>query len=424
MDNRSAASILERVRREKEKRAAEGPPPQQQGQAAATGIPLAALAAGLLANGALTGATYGGIAGAGYGSAKKKTLTGAGRGIVRGGMTGLGATGGAMGGAGAGLLAGSALGVGGTPGQQAVTAGVGGLAGLLAGGVGGGVLGWKGADKLIGTDLDEKSASFTIGDPDAQAFSGAVQGMASGQLKSDALKDVASVGLGALGVGAAGRGLVGLIQMMRQGKKKTRSGPAYLPLPYPAKTAGFLDGDAAATKGGIPWYGPAMLGGGIAGLGLGWKGMDKMLDARRQREQKQELDQARQEFHDALLSQYDEPIKTHPSLMKKRGGDGSVMEKVGKALDTLFDKFEAAKEDTEKTAVDWSNLAGQATGGYGMYAGLSGLLTGAVVYDKMSKRSRRAVLEKALQQRQRRKFMQSPTEIMAVPEPMPVGAGA
>jgi hypothetical protein len=191
-----------------------------------------------------------------------------------------------------------------------------------------------------------------------------------------------------------------------------------------SKTAGFLDGDMATTKGGIPWYGPAVLGGGLAGIGLGWKGMDKLLDSRRQREQQQELDQARQEFHDALLGQYDEPIKTHPSLMKKKGGDESTMEKVGKALDDLFDKFEEAKADQEKTAVDWSNLAGQAAGGYGMYAGLSGLLTGAVVYDKMSKRSRRAVLEKALQQRQRRKFMQSPTEIMAVPEPMPVGTGA
>lgn len=419
MDNKAAASILDRVKREKEKRAAEGPPP---GAAQGAGIPLAALAAGLLAHGTLTGATYGGIAGAGHGNAKKRTLAGAGRGIVRGGMTGLGVTGGAMGGAGAGLLAGSALGVGGDPKTQALTAAIGTLGGGLAGGIGGGVLGWKGADKVIGKSMAEKEASFTLGDPDAQAFSGAVQGMAAGQLKSDALKDVASVGLGALGVGAAGRGLVGLIQMMRQ-KKKTRSGPAYLPLPYPAeaKTAGFLDGDAASTKGGIPWYGPAVLGGGLAGLGLGWKGMDKVLDSRRQREQQAELEQARQEFHDALLGQYDEPIKTHPSLMKKRGGDESTMEKVGKALDDLFDKFEAAKEDTEKSAVDWSNLAGQAAGGYGMYAGLSGLLTGAVVYDKMSKRSRRAVLEKALQQRQRRKFMQSPTEIMAVPEPMPVG---
>lgn len=262
-----------------------------------------------------------------------------------------------------------------------------------------------------------------FGDPGGQAFSDALQGMAATQLKSDALKDVRNIGLGAVGVGAAGRGLVGLIQMMKANKpKKTRSGPAYLPLPYPAeptKQAGFLGGDAATTKGGVPWYGPAMLMGGLGGLGLGWKGMDKVLDARRQKEEEGELVRAREQFHDALLEQYDAPIKTHPTLMKKRAGDESTMEKVGKALDALYDKFEAAKEEEKVAGVDWSNLAGQAAGGYGMYAGLSGLLTGAMVYDKINKRSRRAILEKALQQRQRRKFMQQPTEIMAVPEPVP-----
>ncbi len=271
--------------------------------------------------------------------------------------------------------------------------------------------------------MEEKQAR----DPSGEAFAGAIQDMAAGQLKSDALRDVRNIGLTALGVGAAGRGLVGIIQHMKQNRaKKTRSGPAYLPLPYPAKTAGFLDGDSASTKGGIPWYGPAMLLGGLGGLGLGWKGMDKVLDARRQREQESELAAARQQFHDALLSQYDEPIKVHPELMagKKKAASDDTMVKVGEALDELFDNFQKAAAEEEarpmaKAAVDWSNVAGQAAGGYGMYAGLSGLLTGALVYDKIQKRSRRAVLEKALDKRQRRRFMQQPTEIYAVPEPVP-----
>jgi hypothetical protein len=235
------------------------------------------------------------------------------------------------------------------------------------------------------------------------------------------MKDIGNVGLTSLGVGAAGAGLVGLIQLMRANRaKKTRSGPAYLPLPYPAesKQANFIGGDEATTKGGIPWYGPAMLLSGLGGLGLGWKGMDAVLSARRQREQQKELEAAREQFHDALLTQYDEPVKVHPEVMKKKSAD-STMEKVGQALDTLFDKFQTAMYAQEKRGLDISNLGGQALGGYGMYAGLSGLLAGALMYDKIRKRSRKAVLESALKQRQRRKFMQSPTEIMAVPEPVP-----
>lgn len=396
MDNKTSLVILERVKAAREKQA-EGPVPASPGNYDLTGKDVLALAAG----GAGKGVVPGGLIGLGHGSAKGRPVVGTARGVGRGALT--------MGGVGAGMGLGgmAAQAAGGSPTQQA-------LAGLLGAGVGG-FGGWKAADKLMGKKMREKEAR----DPGTDAFAGAVQDMASGQLKSDAFRDVRNVGLTALGVGAAGRGLVGLIQMMKSNKKKTRSGPAYLPLPYPAqaKTAGFMGGDAASSKSGIPWYGPAMLGGGLAGLGLGWKGMDKVLDARRQREQKQELETARQQFHDALLSQYDEPVKVHPGMISggKQAADDTMV-KVGQALDALYLAVEAAKEKAEKTAVDWSNMGGQAASGYGMYAGLTGLLTGALVYDKINKRSRRAVLEKALQKRQRRKFMQSPTEIYAVPE--------
>lgn len=258
--------------------------------------------------------------------------------------------------------------------------------------------------------------------PSAEAFSGALQDMAAGQLKSDAGRDIRNMGVAALGVGAAGRGAVGLLQMLRAGrKKKTRSGPAHLPLPYPAeaKTAGveeFAEGGMATSKSGIPWYGPAMLLGGLGGLGLGWKGMDKVLDVRRKREMDSEMGDARQQFHDALLAQYDEPIKVHAGQLPKKASDATMV-KVGEELDALYADF-TREFETEKSAVDWSNLAGQGAGAYGMYAGLSGLLTGALVYDKINGRSRRSVLDKALKKRQRRKFMQQPTEIYAVPEPV------
>lgn len=514
----------------------------------------AVLGAGL--GGASKAVVPGALMGLGYGVAKGRPVAGTARGAGRAALTlggaGLGGAGGFMGGVAAGASPLASLGLG--------------LGGAVLGGVGG----WKGADRLMGKDMEEKAGLDGL-DPSAAAFSDALQGMAAGQLRSDAFRDVRNVGLTALGVGAAGRGLVGLLQHLRSNKpRKTRSGPAYLPLPFPAspektgslkavlpllqgagkkvggilgqgvrdvklglgtgreaaelgnlqgrvrgshqalatgvedaanlgrkaidplgrpdarlpgsveeaighllpgnspslvndmhrrlaqltaskargdmmvdtaaggvggatgmaltqKRAGFLDGGEATSKSGIPWYGPAMLLGGLGGLGVGWKGMDAVLDARRKKQMEGELVTARQQFHDALLGQYDKPVELHPELMKK-SADEQTMEKVGRELDALYDKFVGAvraeeKNPTEKTALDLSNMAGQAAGGYGMYAALSGLLTGSLVYDKMAKRSRRSVLESALKKRQRRRFMQQPTEIYAQPEPVPVPAG-
>ncbi len=242
------------------------------------------------------------------------------------------------------------------------------------------------------------------------AFADAVQGMQANQLKSDATKDILNLGMLGLGVGAGGRGLIGLIQMMRSDRdQKTRSGPAHLDLPYPVKQANFLAGDAASSKAGIPWYGPAMLGGGLAGLVGGWKGMDKVLDMRRRRQVASELEQARQQFHDALLGQYDEPVRVPTA----KAASDTTMVKVGQALDALFAALAPAIK--EKKAFDLSNAAGVATGGYGMYAGLTGLVAGAMMYDKINKRSRKSVLNAALKRRQRRNFVQQPTPLYAEP---------
>jgi hypothetical protein len=175
-----------------------------------------------------------------------------------------------------------------------------------------------------------------------------------------------------------------------------------------AKEASFLGGDFATTKAGIPWYGPAMMTAGLAGLAGGWKGVDHVLNKRRERERDKELGTARQEFHDALMAQYTRPLDGAGPT--KAAAAASPMTKVGADLDALFDQF-------EKAAVALNDVAGQLTGGYGMYAGLAGLMTGALVYDKARKRQRRAIIEKAMQRRERRRFNVAPPEITAVPEP-------
>lgn len=73
--------------------------------------------------------------------------------------------------------------------------------------------------------------------------------------------------------------------------------------------------------------------------------------------------------------------------------------------------------DTVKQA-SIADLAGQLAGGYGVYAGLTGLGAGALVYSGAKKRQRRAVLEKAMKRRERRRFNTAPSEIVAIPEPV------
>lgn len=290
-------------------------------------------------------------------------------------------------------------------------------AGTLGAGVLGGVLG--GAGYAAAKPVQAKTAA----DPTGDAFAGALQNAHASALKQDAMGDVGRIGVTALAAGAGARGLIGLIRMLRENTappKKTRSGPTLLPLPYPAepKMASYLSdvlsGNLAGDKTGIPAYMPAATLAGVAGLGLGWKGLDSVLASRRKAEQDEEMEKARSEFHDALIGQYKKPISTHPGLMSKKSEDA-----IGENLDAAFDVFQ---ETFSKQSLDLSNLAGQAAGGYGVYAGLSGLLAGSLVYDKIQKRSRGAVLQKALQRRQRRQFAQSPTEIYATPEPMEMPA--
>lgn len=242
----------------------------------------------------------------------------------------------------------------------------------------------------------------------------ATQQTAASNLKADALGDVKRLALATLGVGAAGRGAVGLYNMFKRNTRKRRpTGGPSLSLPYPvalkeAGIADFLGGANATTKAGIPWYGPAMMTAGIAGLAGGWKGVDHLLNKQRKRERDKELDTARQEFHDALISQYDRPLAGAGPT--KAAAEQTAMEKVGADLDAIYDVF-------EKAATTLGDVAGQGAGMYGMYAGLTGLMAGALVYDKSRKRQRRAILEKAMQRRDRRKFNVSPPEIQAVPEP-------
>lgn len=278
----------------------------------------------------------------------------------------------------------------------------------------------------------------------APDFPTAVRTMANSQLRTDALRDVGNVAMTALGVGAGARGLLGLIRALRPETPTTTLAPATLPLPFPAEKKkprlGVVSPDdekvaewqlptlastdaQATSKGGLSLYAPAVVLAGLGSAALGWKGVDSVLDARRRAAREEEMGKAKQQFEQALLSQYDHPLKTA----------GEVSE-LSRDLDSLFDKFAELSERGPQaeelvkqaeggilnTIGEWvgPNNVGKALGGYGVYAGLSGLLAGNYMFDKARKRSTRSIVENALAERENRRFQQAPTEIYAVPQPV------
>lgn len=251
-----------------------------------------------------------------------------------------------------------------------------------------------------------------------------MQGEHRSLLNREAMGNVGTLALASLGVGAGLRGAVGLYNVLKNnfGKpKRTRSGPALMGLPYPvAKTAADAPGhflpEVTQIKS-LPWYGPAMMFGGLASLGAGWKGVDMLLKRRARKDREAQLSAARQQFHDALVSQYDKPYTAAGPVGKlaaDRAESGAPASALGVELDRLY-------AGVEKAAALWGtipdDLAGQSLGWYGMLGGGAAALTGAIVYDKLKKRQQRAILEKALLKRERRRFNQQPTEITAIPEP-------
>jgi hypothetical protein len=244
-------------------------------------------------------------------------------------------------------------------------------------------------------------------------YESAVRQLRANQLNASGWHDVRNLALASLAGGAAARGLFGLVNTLRRGtaKKRDTSQMAALTLPYPVKMS-----QAPAvpdSTAGLSWYMPAMFGAGLGGLGLGWKGLDMILEHRREAERQSELDKARRGFRKAVLTQYDKPL---PGAALKLSEDvRAALEKLSGDLDVLYDRFTTAAE-TVKKADSWTELKGRFMGGYGAYAGLAGLVAGAIVYDKMRKRSRRAIIDAALAKRRNLAFSRTPTEIYATPE--------
>jgi hypothetical protein len=151
------------------------------------------------------------------------------------------------------------------------------------------------------------------------------------------------------------------------------------------------------TKGGIPWYYPAVIGTGMAGAAGSWKLMDMLLDRRRRTAQEDELEGAQDEFEEALRGPSGKQASGEPTL--------------GSDLDALYDLLQEKKAAGEFIG----ELGGRAIGGYATYGGISALLAGLWAYNLAKKSQKKTVLEKAKKERQRKTFERRPPSIEMFP---------
>jgi len=235
----------------------------------------------------------------------------------------------------------------------------------------------------------------------APSFYDAVQSASSQQLRGQALRNAGLVGLAGLGIGAGGRGIIGLLNLLRKNMTPEQSsvpGPTTIQVfsedDKEPKMAGFLDGGSAKTVAGVPWAMPASFAAGAGGLYGGWKLMDYLMDKRRKADVEAEVEAAKKEYEQALLAD----------------AESKVASDLGSDLDELYDAI-------EKRSIDIGDLAGQATGMYGIYGGASGLAAALMMYNWGKQRQNRTLLEKALKKRRRILYARQPAALYARPVP-------
>jgi hypothetical protein len=132
-----------------------------------------------------------------------------------------------------------------------------------------------------------------------------------------------------------------------------------------------------------------VLGSALSAYG-GWKGVDSVLDKRRQQGVDSELEESRKQFRMALRGE-----------TAKQAADGEAP--ATDIFENLFNQFEKVA-----TAGDW---LGKSVGTYATGASLAALLAGYQAYDYGVKNQRRTVLENAIKLRQAQRHASQPSPL-------------
>jgi hypothetical protein len=262
----------------------------------------------------------------------------------------------------------------------------------------------------------------------------------------DALKQVIQAGMFGLGLGASGRALLGLKDMFtrtpytppkvglrpsvveinlpqeqeeeeQRRLRKTAEGPVfsavsdYLNTPSNYSVINWLKGlkptgDLLAMPSlspgaplSKPWFMPSVVGAATLGTLGGYKAVGAGLDTMEDQRRKNELEDAKREYRNALVEQYN---------ADKRASDNPAT-----LLDNVADKF--IKQ------AGWGELVGAGTGAYLTLAGLLASGAGYGTYNWVKSRSPENRLAKAIKQRERLRWATRPPEIYAVTKPMAPG---
>jgi len=212
-------------------------------------------------------------------------------------------------------------------------------------------------------------------------------------LKQDTIRRIAQLGLAGVGLGAAARGGMGLYNLARRNKPREEDeSSAEIPAVSDSfKTASESDNPANT----FSWVYPAAATVGLGGMYGGWKAIDGLMDSRREKEQDDELESAKTQFRQALMS---------PKQAENN--------ELGRELDGLFDEVkEAADNPNLLKQADLKSILNQSANVYGLYALLAGGMAGSYAYNKSKGSSNPEVLQKALKRRRRMQVAARPDSI-------------
>lgn len=345
-------------------------------------------------------------------------------------------------------------------------------------------------------------------------------GPVQAQTTNAVVRDVARSLVAGLGIGAAGAGAAQLGKMWNRSQRKDESPyPTVLttPMPFPAEPklafirfgrrkpkpakkngrskradsifdkllphyhtgdqAPFFADSSVSNPQSVPSYWPGVAMAAGAGLYGGYKGLSSIFNADDKNRRQQDLDTAKHEFEQALLSSYPKPKATvAPSIGTKLGmvldalydaigaekaaafvksaGEGSIAMmasqvngntpfsaegRVGRMLERTRIREEKKHPDGAWATVfgfggdkkgfdvtngqDWANAWGQGKGLYGLYALGTGGLAAAATYNAVRSGGQDKTMDAVMKAHHRAQYAQSPTQILAVPKPIFAGQG-
>lgn len=277
--------------------------------------------------------------------------------------------------------------------------------------------------------------------------------------RADAWRQIAGVALLSGLTGAGLRGLLGRNYFFGPARSDEKGLPRFdtATLPQPVFSTQKEKDKAVKTAnngGDRPWqllY-PGLAAAGIGGTYAGYKLMDTYLDSKRKKDLQDEVARARREYQEALLTQYDpSQIPTLDELaaqqpldvaraeagtgkapivgsgltyrrqaFKKKAGFTPAAE-LGADLDYLARLIEIREAFEKKAATYLDQAPGwlkQLVGMYGAFSVPLALGTGIAAYKYTKDRSSKKLVEEAIRQRERERYLRRPPEVTVLPDPV------